>query len=176
MKQDVKPFIAPFRPIPFHLKEKVSSEIQAMLDSGIIERYNGPVSWISNIVIVPKADWDEVRLCYDLRRVNTALYDTKKPVPTVESIKTRFTGMNYFSKVDFTSVFSQVEIEPSSRHLLVFRVDDQLFTHTRLPMGSLPVSREFMGAVAPRYADIPGVSLLHDDRIIAGRTEAEHYH
>lgn len=41
-------------------------------------------------------------------------------------------------------------------------------------MGVLPASGEFMSAVTPHYRDIEQVSLIHDDGIIAGRTEEEH--
>lgn len=174
LKPDAKPVVAPYRPIPFHLREKVDAEIQQMLKDDIIEPVDGPVEWISNPVIVPKSDPEQIRICCDLKAVNACLQDTRKPIPTVEELKTRFAGKCVFSKVDFRSAFSQIEIAPQSRHLLVFRIGEKLYRYKRMPMGVLPASGEFMDKVAPLFHDIPGVALIHDDGIISGATKEEH--
>lgn len=173
-KPNVKPYIAPYRPIPFHLRQQVHEQIDGMLRDNIIEEFDGPVEYISNPVFVPKQEPGEIRVCCDLRVVNSHLEDTKKPIPTVESLKTRFAGKRFFSKIDFNSAFSQIEVEPESRKMLVFRVEDRLLRYKRMPMGILPASGEFMDAVAPEYAGIPQVALIHDDGIVSGQTEEEH--
>ena len=174
-KSVTKPVFAHHREIPMHLQSKVDKEIQYMLDQDIIELVTGPVEWCSNLVIVPKpSDPDEIRIVVDLRNVNKALQDTKKPIPNIEMMKTKFAGKKVFSKIDFRSAFSQIEIEEESRKFLVFRKGNQLYRYKRMTQGLLPASGEFMDVVRPQFLDIPQVELIHDDGIIAGICQEDH--
>ena len=165
---------APYRPIPVHLRKKVNDEIKFMVDQDIIEPVTGPVEWCSNPVIVPKPNSDDIRITVDLRAVNKSLQDTHKPIPSVEALKTTFHSKTIFSKMDFRSAFSQIEIEEKSRKFLVFRVENQLFQYKRMTMGLLPASGEFMNAIAPQFDDIKQVTMIHDDVIISGETQEDH--
>ena len=173
-KEGVKPRIAPYRPIPFHLVEKVEKELQWMLEQDIIEEYSGPVEWLSNLNIVPKPNPDEIRVTVDLRAVNNALQNTHKPIPSVETIKTKFNGKTVFSKLDFKSAFNQIEVDEESRKFLVFRAGNRLFCYKRMTMGLLPASGEFMDMVAPQFNHIDQACMIHDDSTVAGTGQADH--
>ena len=56
INQDIKPTQAACRPIPIHLREKVEREIDRMIADDIIEPASGPMSWISELVILEKED------------------------------------------------------------------------------------------------------------------------
>ena len=57
---DALPVKVPARPIPFHFKERVHTQLQEMADAGIIRPSNSP--WCAPAVYVPKAN-GEVRIC-----------------------------------------------------------------------------------------------------------------
>ena len=60
--------------MPFHIRQKVESELQQLEDDDIIEQVTGPTPWVSPIVAPPNPkDPDEVRICVDMRQVNTAI-------------------------------------------------------------------------------------------------------
>ena len=134
-KPDVKPVIQPPRPIPYHLREQFLTEIQRMEENDVIEDHVGPVTWISNPVLVPKLDVN-LRITVDLRQVNKALQDTHLPIPRVDDILPTFAGKEIFSKLDLKTAFHQIELHRSSRHLTVFRAGDKLKHYKRLAMGS----------------------------------------
>ena len=46
--------------------EQMWKELQSLLDSDVIEEAQVPTTWISPVVVVPKAK-GEVRLCVDMR-------------------------------------------------------------------------------------------------------------
>ena len=69
---NVTPVQQPIRRIPYHTRKKVTIELQRLLDLDIIERVNGPTSWINPVVVVPKNN-DRIRLCLDMRRANEAI-------------------------------------------------------------------------------------------------------
>ena len=62
----VKPVAQPVRRIPFGVREKVEKKLDELLTCGIIEEVpEGPTSWVSPLVVVPKPDGD-VRICVDI--------------------------------------------------------------------------------------------------------------
>jgi len=68
---DVIPVQQPLRRIPFHTKPKVSNELTRLLSLDVIEKVQGPTTWLSLIVAVPKSS-GKIRLCIDMRQANTA--------------------------------------------------------------------------------------------------------
>ena len=93
----VKPVIQQCRRIPIPLREKVERELQRLEDAGIIEKVDGPTKWISPIVIQPKKNSQEIRICTDMREANKAIRRTRHVIPTVEEIRYKLNGAKHFS-------------------------------------------------------------------------------
>ncbi len=51
----------PARRIPFHMRQKVASELDNLDRQRIIEKVEGPTPWVSPLVVIPKKNGD-VRL------------------------------------------------------------------------------------------------------------------
>ena len=100
------PNAQPQRRIPFHVREKVSAELKQLERSDIIERVpeTQATPWISPIVVVPKKDGG-VRLCVDMRQVNSAIYRVRHPIPTVDDIRLELNGAKWFSKLDLSQTY-----------------------------------------------------------------------
>ena len=45
------------RRIPFHMRKKVSKELENLEQQGIIEKVKGPTPWVFPLVIIPKKKW-----------------------------------------------------------------------------------------------------------------------
>ncbi|MCG8431602.1 MAG: hypothetical protein MJA29_10570, partial [Candidatus Omnitrophica bacterium] len=60
------PVVQKVRRLPFHTRGKVEKEIQRLLAEDIIEKAEGPTTYVSPIVVVPKKNTDEVRICVDM--------------------------------------------------------------------------------------------------------------
>ena len=171
----IKPVATPARPVPYHLKERVSKEIDKMIQQDVIEEHPAtePAPWISNAVIAPKAD-GAIRMTLDARNVNKAIQASNLPIPRQEDIKAKLSGAKVFSKMDFKSAFWQLELHPDSRYLTVFHANDKLYRYKRLTMGVKPAQGELNMALQPLFANIPQAHLIHDDLIVAATTNAEH--
>eukprot|EP00112_Aurelia_sp_Birch-Aquarium-sp1_P010952 Seg2314.7 transcript_id=Seg2314.7/GoldUCD/mRNA.D3Y31 product="Transposon Tf2-3 polyprotein" pseudo=true protein_id=Seg2314.7/GoldUCD/D3Y31 len=173
LKAEFKPVIQPPRPIPYHLQEPFEKCIQAMLKDGVIEEHTGPVTWISNPVLVPKPD-GSLRITVDLRQVNKAIENTHLPIPRVEDILPMFAGKQIFTKLDLRTAYHQLELSAESRPLTVFRAGDKLMRYKRLTMGSLPASGELNSRLRPMLANIADAEIIHDDIVIASETRETH--
>ena len=56
----------PIRRIPYHTKEKVSSELKRPPELDVIEKIHEPTTWLSPVVPVQKSN-GRTRLCLDMR-------------------------------------------------------------------------------------------------------------
>lgn len=170
---EVRPIAQPQRPVPYHLQEPFEREIREMEEQGVIEEHHGPVTWLSNPMLVPKDD-NRVRVTLDARQPNKAIKDTKIPIPRAEDIRARLAGAKWFTKLDFRSAFHQLELDEESQMLTVFYAGHRLMRYNRLTMGTLPASGELNKALTPIFANCPEIHVIHDDIIIATESKRAH--
>ena len=110
----VTPVVQKMRRIPFSLKDKVTAKVNELLENDIIERVEGPTTWISPAVVAPKPSGD-IRLYVDIRRANEATVRERlpMPIPTVDEVLESLNGSTVFSKLDLRWGFHQIELEPN---------------------------------------------------------------
>ena len=56
-----------------------------MEEAGIIERVTGPTEWCAPMVLVEKSN-RKLRICVDLRKLNSAVMRVRFVLPTLEDI------------------------------------------------------------------------------------------
>ena len=103
--------------IPYKTRSVMETEIQDMLDLGVIEPSVYPYS--SPIVLVPKKD-GSVRFCIDFRKLNKVTELDAEPVPNMEEIINRMSGQKYFTKMDLSKGHWQVGLTERSKPLTAF--------------------------------------------------------
>ena len=107
------------RRVPFPLREKVTSKVEDLIAKDIVKRVNGPTSWVSPVVIAPKALGD-IRLCVDMRKANAAIIRERIPIPTVDEVLKNLDGSAVFSKLDLCLGFHQIELDEDFRDITTF--------------------------------------------------------
>ena len=113
----MKPVAQLVHRIPFGLHEKVDEKLDDLLQAEVIEEVpEGPSSWISTLVIVPKTDGD-IRICVYMRCANEAMKRERHPIPTVEELLHDLNRSTVFSKVDLKWGFHQILLSEDSRIL-----------------------------------------------------------
>ncbi len=86
----------PYR-LPEHKKKVVQSELEAMLEMGVIEESRS--DWANPIVLVPKTD-GSVRFCVDYRKVNAVSKFDAYPMPRVDELLDRLGTARFYSTLD----------------------------------------------------------------------------
>ena len=89
------------------------------MELDIIEKLSGPSSWVSPVVVVPKPLGD-IRFCVDMRQAKMAVKRERFPILTIDEVLLDLNQSKFFSKLDLTSAYHEIELSPKSRDITTF--------------------------------------------------------
>ncbi|XP_062716781.1 uncharacterized protein K02A2.6-like [Aedes albopictus] len=163
----------PKRPVPFTSVKKVDAELDRLQQLGIIT----PVDfsqWAAPIVVVKKPG-GKIRICADYSTgLNAALESNNYPLPVPDDIFSKLNGCKYFSIIDLSDAYLQVEVNDDSKNLLTINTHRGLFRFNRLAPGVKSAPGAFQQLMNTMIADLQGVESLPDDLMVFSKTEKEH--
>ena len=158
-------------PLPFASVKTIEEEVRTMLDMGVIEASSSP--YCSPVVLVGKKD-GSTRFCIDFRALNKVTVFDAEPIPDPEEIFTRLSGASYFTKVDLSKGYWQIEVNPRDRPKTAFQTPLGLFQWVRMPFGLVSAPATF--ARMMRMLSLEKFSALNffDDILVASNTWRQH--
>jgi len=169
---DQQPFkLRPYRMSPMQMVE-ARRQVDRLLQKRIIEPSVSP--YLSPIVMVGKKDGSQ-RFCVDYRMLNKKTLTQAAHIPRIESRLQALGGNSYFSTLDLTMGYHQLEIHPDSRHLTSFSIDGsgESYQFIKLPFGmkNAPVifSQQISRLISFNFAQV-----YIDDVIVFSKTFDEH--
>ena len=115
------------------MRSEVSEELDKMIERGIIEKVELS-KLVSNIVVVKKKS-GKIRICVDFRLANKAIILDSHPISHVEDLLSSFKGARYFSKLDMSSAYHQVNLHEESHDLTTFVTHEGLFRFKPISSG-----------------------------------------
>lgn len=167
------PRVNPPRRVPFKLREPLHKKLCEMEDMGVIEKVDHPTEWVNSMVGTEKKN-GTIRLCLDPRELNKFVKREHYPIPTFDEVKSTFGKPKYFTIVDQSSAFWQVELEESCRDLTTFQTPTGRYRFKRLPFGLSSASEVLQRKTHQVFGDLPNVFTIADDTCIIGETEEAH--
>ena len=126
------PFKAKQYPIPQSIKSEVGLKLKELLKAGIIKPSNSP--W-SNPIFFVRKKCGSLRLIVDFRKLNEISVTDNFPIPIIEDLFADLGGCRYFSSLDLTSGYYQIELSDSAKEKTAFVANNQLFEFNRLAFG-----------------------------------------
>ena len=166
---------------PQNLKEEIKSQIEKLLDNGIIRPSFSP--WSSPIWMVPKKAGPDGnkkwRLVIDFRKLNNQTIDDKYPLPNITNILDSLGKATYFSTIDLASGFHQIEISPQDIPKTGFSVESGHYEFVRMPFGLKNAPSTFQRIMDNVLGDLQGKQVLcyMDDIVVFSPNLQEHmYH
>ena len=141
-----------------------------MMRDNIIEKLEGPSSWLNSYVIERKRS-GKLWICLDPKPLNKALINNYHcQVPSLESISHRFANKNAikFSKLDVRSGYWHCKLNDKARELTAFGTPQGNYRYKRLPMGITPASKALQTKMTEQFQGINGVSIIQDDCLVEG--------
>jgi hypothetical protein len=173
LKPDAVPKQFPPRKVPLALQAQAKSQLNEMLDDGVIERVTEPSAWLHPMQIAFKPD-GRLRLCMDPRYLNQYLERAVFPFPGLDNVFSSVKGAKFFSKIDLTWGFWNLRLDEASSRLCTFVTPWGVFRYKRLPFGVSPAHEVFHRVLADVLRDLDGVLHYVDDVLIYGATLQEH--
>ena len=127
-----------------------------------------PSPYASSPYIIPKKEPGEYRFTVDFREINAGTIRDAFPAPDPVRSLDLLAGSHWFSALDLTSGYWQVEIDPDSRQYAAFRTRDAHYQFKRLAMGLTNACAHFQriiqSVLLPDCADF--VVIYLDDIIV----------
>ncbi|XP_062541355.1 LOW QUALITY PROTEIN: uncharacterized protein K02A2.6-like [Armigeres subalbatus] len=174
LKQEARSVFKPKRPVPFTSVAKVDAELDRLEQLDIIT----PVDfsqWAAPIVTVRKPN-GKIRICADYSTgLNAALEANNYPLPVPDDIFTKLNGCKFFSIIDLSDAYLQVEVDDDSKELLTINTHRGLYRFNRLAPGVKSAPGAFQQLMNGMIADLQGVESFLDDIIVFSKTEMEHH-
>ena len=173
LEQDALPSSRPPYQVPIHLREEVNAQIDQLLQNKIIETSNS-TDWCAPIVPVRKPD-KSIRLCVDYRELNKITPLDRHMIPTLPEILDRVGHAQCLSKIDLTSGFHQIAVDPNSRDYTTFLSPKGKFRFVRMPFGLKNAPSHFQRTMEKVLAPVTDCAAIYiDDIIIFSSTWQEH--
>ncbi|XP_014679916.1 PREDICTED: uncharacterized protein K02A2.6-like [Priapulus caudatus] len=120
LKENAVPYsINTARRVPFPILSKVKEELEYMVSVGVIEPVTEPTDWCAPMVPVVKRNGN-IRICVDLKKLNESVRRERFILPTFDDIIPKLVGARVFSKLDASSGFYQMPLDPESSRYTTF--------------------------------------------------------
>lgn len=121
----------PYRQGPTQQAE-IERQVQELQAQGLVQEGHG--AWSSPVVLVQKKDgsW---RFCVDYRRLNEVTVQDAYPLPRIDESLDALGGSKWFSTLDLTSGYWQVELEAQAKEKAAFATRSGLWEWQVLPFG-----------------------------------------
>ena len=173
LKANAQPRYFRPRPVPLALQDTLRSELNKMVDAGVVEKI--PYSeWASPVVLVLKKDGG-LRLCGDYKvGVNSNLENVEYALPLVSDIFAKLNGCTLFSKLDLSAAYNQLRLEEGSRQLTTITTPYGLYRYTVLPFGIATAPAMFQQTMDKMLAGLTQTFGYLDDIIVGGGTAEQH--
>lgn len=111
-----------------------------LLQRGIIKESTSP--YCARVVLVRKKNGD-IRMCVDLRPLNSRVIKQKYPFPLIEESLASIHDKSVFSLLDLKDGFHQIKVHADDTKYFSFATPDGQFEYVRLPFGYSEAPAEF---------------------------------
>ena len=173
LKAEAKPVFCKPRPLPFSRKLAVQTELNRLVDQGILERVDFS-TWAAPIVVVTKPN-GSVRICGDFKALNQQIQVDQHPLPSLDEILEKLQGGTIFSKIDLADAYFQLELDDESKKVCVINTPFGLFSYQRMCFGVASSPANFQRCIDSMLSGLPGVAGFIDDIIVTGIDVDDHF-
>ena len=159
--------------VPIHLRAELNAKIDKLLSNNTVEPSTATDLCVP-IVPVHKPD-KSVCLCIDYREINKVTPLNRHIISTLPHILDRIGRSTVLSKVDLTSGFHQIPVEPEYRDLTTFLSPKGKFRFVRMPFGLKNAPSNFQRTMKKLLVPVAYcAAVCIDDVIIFSSSWKEH--
>lgn len=170
---DAQPWKCNPRPISQTKRRGLDSALDELLQTGVVRRSDSP--WGFPVVLVEKKD-GTFRLCVDYRRLNEFTRKDAYPLPDISSLVSNLGGAKYFTTLDASRGYFQVEMDERDMEKTAFTCHRGLFEFTRMSFGLVGAPATYQRLMDRVLGDAKWQHALAylDDVVVYSKTFEEH--
>ncbi|KAJ9556479.1 hypothetical protein OSB04_011093 [Centaurea solstitialis] len=188
MEDDFKPFREAQRRLNPPMMEVVKTEIQKLLDAGVIFAISDS-KWVSPVQVVPKKAGVTVvenvegvmvptrvqsgwRVCIDYRRLNASTRKDHFPLPFIDQMLERLAGKSHYCCLDGFSGFHQIPVAPEDQEKTTFTCPFGTFAYRRMPFGLCNAPATFQRCMMSIFSEFVEniIEVFMDDFTVYGNS------
>ena len=118
---------------------------------------------------------NQIRVCADFSTgLNQALKDHHYPLPSSEAIFNKLNGDKFFSRIDLSGAYLQIEVEENSSKLLCINTLRGLYKFNRLAFGVKVAPAIFQQIMDAMLGDFDFATAYLDNILITNKSVTEH--
>ena len=154
-------------------RKEINRQVQRLLEEGIVEESCSP--WSSPVVLVRKKD-NSWRFCVDYRGLNSVTIKDSHPLPRVDDTLDALAGAIWFSTLDFSDGYWQVEVAQGDREKTAFTTGQGLYQFKAMPMGLTNAPATFQRVMELVLKGLPWhICMVYlDDILVYSRSFEDH--
>ncbi|XP_036342130.1 uncharacterized protein K02A2.6-like [Rhagoletis pomonella] len=165
-------FFKPYN-LPFALHADVKAEIERLVKAEVLKPIRVS-EWAAPIVVVRKPN-GKFRICADFKvALNSQIQIDRYPIPRIEELFHKLQGGKYFTKIDLSDAYLQVNLTDEAKKFTVINTPFGLFQFQRMPFGMASVPGIFQRFMEEVIAGVPHCAVYLDDIIVTGQDNDEH--
>lgn len=153
----------------------IDAEMERLLRLDVIEECESSADFINPLLPIkkPTGKW---RICLDSRRLNSLTKKDDFPIPNMSLILQRIKRAHYFSVIDLTESYYQVELDDDAKNKTAFRTNKGLYRFKVMPFGltNAPATMARLMVKVLGHDLEPSVYVYLDDIIITSESLEEH--
>ena len=150
-------------PLPYSMREELEKDRDDMIKMGVIRESASPYS--SPVLVVKKKD-NTNRVCVDYRKLNKLTVTDPEPMPTAADPFHKLSGDKYFSKIDLSKGYWQINDPEEDRHKTAFVTPDGSYEFLKMPFGMVNSATTLKRGMKKLIDDFDGVDYYWDDIIV----------
>ena len=117
VKSNQEPVFLPKRPVAYAEQNLVETELERLQQIGVISQVN--YSELAAPIVVIQKPYGSIRIFADFSTgLNNALEPHQYPLPLPEDIFSKISNSKYFSHIDLSDAFLQIEVDDESKQFL----------------------------------------------------------
>ena len=134
----------PKKQYPYRIPDKLKAEVERQIDQLLLDQKIRPSNSVFShpIVCVAKPN-GEIRLCTDLRYVNSGTVNLPYPIPQTDHMLSKMAACNWITCLDCTSGFWQIPMKESDIYKTAMVTHHGLWEWMVMPFGCKTASQSF---------------------------------
>ena len=108
--------------------------------------------------------------------LNPGMKRTKYHIQTPQEIRHELKEANVYSEMDMGWGFHHLTLDDKAKESAVFQTHEGIHRMKRLYFGPTAASGIFHNEIRKVFSGLSGITTLHDNILVTGKTEEDHYH